>query len=62
MGKILTPIEALNQLGIFRLAARIYDLKQAGWPITNFRLRTDNGVIVGHYYLSADKERWPESQ
>lgn len=32
-GKSITPIEALDEFGCFRLGARIYDLKQAGHTI-----------------------------
>lgn len=32
-GKTLTPIEALNEYGIFRLSARVFELKLEGWPI-----------------------------
>ena len=32
-GGKLTPIEALDRFGCFRLGARIYDLKRAGWKI-----------------------------
>ena len=29
----ITPLEALNDLGIYRLGARIYDLRQSGHKI-----------------------------
>lgn len=29
----ITPLEALNRYGIFRLASRIHDLKRDGWKI-----------------------------
>lgn len=32
-GKAITPIEALERWGCFRLAARIGDLRQQGWQI-----------------------------
>lgn len=32
-GKSITPIEALNQYGIMRLGARIYDLRNQGYDI-----------------------------
>ena len=32
-GKPITPIEALGEYGVFRLGARIHDLKHAGHPI-----------------------------
>ena len=59
-GKILTPMEALDMFGCFRLAARIYELKDKGWPIHCERKTTDSGKIVGHYSLNLDKNWWPE--
>lgn len=59
-GKILTPMEALDMFGCFRLAARIYELKDKGWPIYCERKPTDSGKIVGHYSLTQDKNWWPE--
>jgi len=32
-GKSLTPLDALNKFGCFRLGARIYDLKEQGHTI-----------------------------
>lgn len=32
-GLSITPIDALNKFGCFRLGARIYDLKQGGMKI-----------------------------
>ena len=32
-GKAITPIDALNHYGCFRLGARIYELKEQGHPI-----------------------------
>lgn len=32
-GKSITPIDALNNYGCFRLSARIYDLRKEGYPI-----------------------------
>jgi hypothetical protein len=37
-GKTLTPIDALNQYGCFRLAARIKDLRDAGHDIASVQL------------------------
>lgn len=59
-GKVITPIEALDMFGCFRLSARIYELKDSGWPIHCERKPTDSGKIVGHYSLVQDKNWWPE--
>jgi len=58
-GKELTPLEALNSYGCFRLAARVYDLKQSGWPIHCERRTMDNDKVVGVYTLSMNKNEWP---
>ena len=34
-GNTLTPIEALNMFGCFRLGARICELRQRGYEIVN---------------------------
>lgn len=60
LGKTITPREALDKFGSFRLAARIHDLKSEGWPIHCNRERVDSGAIVGVYYLDPDKTKWPE--
>jgi hypothetical protein len=49
-GKSLTPLEALERFGCFRLGARIYDLKQA-----DVKIATDivekNGKRFASYRL-----------
>ena len=32
-GRTITPIEALEEFGCFRLAARVKDLRDAGYPV-----------------------------
>lgn len=59
-GKELTPIEALESFGCFRLASRIYDLKQDGWPIHCERRAMHNGKVVGVYTLNMNKSEWPD--
>ena len=50
-GKILTPIEALNKFGCFRLAARISDLRSQGHTIWTSNV-TKNGKTFAGYSLS----------
>lgn len=38
-GYSLTPLEAMDLFGCIRLAARIYDLRQDGWPIEDEKVR-----------------------
>jgi hypothetical protein len=48
----LTPIDALNRLGCFRLAARIAELRADGWVIEN------RGKGHARYVLIAEATPW----
>lgn len=50
-GKTITPAQALNQYGCFRLGARIYDLKKDGYSIDSRIVRTENGKKYAEYSL-----------
>lgn len=50
-GKCLTPIEALEKFGSFRLAARIYELRNQGWPIVKDRIEVGGGRYVASYSI-----------
>ena len=53
-GKRITPIDALNLYGCFRLSAIIFTLRKDGFPIvTNFK--TANGKTFAEYELTYDK-------
>lgn len=60
-GASITPLEALRMFGCFRLAGRIFELKEKGWPIISERLEVEKGRRVGHYTLQTDRNLWPES-
>ena len=45
-GQELTPMQALNSFGCFRLASRIWNLRKKGYPIES---RRENGYAV--YYM-----------
>lgn len=47
----LTPIDALNGCGCFRLAARIADLRNDGHEILTKNLHLPNGKTVAQYRL-----------
>lgn len=51
----ITPMEALNELGIFRLGARVFELRESGMPIETCReeVRCRNGetAVVARYVL-----------
>jgi len=46
----ITPLDALNLYGCFRLSGRIYDLKQQGYNIKP-RIIKRNGKRFAFYYL-----------
>ena len=50
-GKGITPIDALNKFGCFRLAARISDLRRDGHTIFTDTV-TQNGKSFASYKLS----------
>lgn len=54
-GNSITPIEALNKFGCFRLGARIYDLKCAGHNIITVPVTTAAGKRIACYRLIAAK-------
>ena len=49
-GKSLTPIDALNEFGCFRLASRILDLRSMGYDIRARRLNQGEKSF-SQYYL-----------
>jgi hypothetical protein len=53
-GRSITPIEALNLFGCFRLSARIHDLrhKQGYDNIVTERVLTSSGKYVAQYRLA----------
>lgn len=48
----LTPLEALERFGCFRLAARVRDLRERGHAIAVERHELANGKKVARYRLS----------
>lgn len=49
----LTPQDALQKIGCFRLAARIHELRKAGYEIKQV-LKTRNGKHFAEYHLKED--------
>ena len=59
----ITPGDALNEIGCFRLAARINDLKRMGHNIRTERYTTPRGASVAKYVLEVPpKVRTIEAQ
>jgi hypothetical protein len=50
-GARLTPLEALDRFGCFRLGARIWELKQRGAAISCRLVETAGGKRVAEYSL-----------
>lgn len=51
-GGSITPIDALNEFGSFRLGARIAELREEGWPIESKWVVTPTGKRVKSYSLT----------
>ena len=50
-GRTLTQLEALKLFGCFRLASRVFDLREKGLNIQKRRVTTSTGKTVCEYYL-----------
>lgn len=50
-GRSITPLEALNRFGIFRLAAVVHELRDEGLPIVTEKLQVSPRKRVANYYL-----------
>ena len=48
-GEKLTPIDALNRFGCFRLGARIYDLRRLGHNITKTTVERGGKKFACYY-------------
>lgn len=51
-GNGITPMDALNLCGCFRLSARIADLKRKGYPIVTEKVKVEGGKYVARYHLA----------
>ena len=50
-GTHITALDALKWIGSMRLAARVYDIKQEGYPVDKY-VRTIDGKRVTYYFRS----------
>jgi len=48
-GTHLSAIDALNMIGTMRLAARVYDIKQEGYPVDKY-VSEQNGKRITYYH------------
>ena len=58
-GRSITPLEALGLYGVFRLAARMKELRERGWAISTEIRRDPNGKVYATYTLDAPKSILP---
>jgi len=56
-GGALTPKDALNMFGSFRLSARIFDLREAGWPIHDARVQVGPRTWVALFSMEKDAKQ-----
>ena len=52
----ITPMEALDRYGCFRLAARIYELRQKGHDISMLKIQVGTNKHVARYTLVMSAE------
>ena len=52
-GKHLTPLDALDLYGCFRLASRVFDLRKAGHSIL-MKSVTNNGKTFASYFMAVE--------
>lgn len=48
----ITPMDALDLCGCFRLSARIADLKKRGYDIVTEKVKVEGGKYVARYHLA----------
>ena len=53
-GNTITPLEALNKFGIFRLAAVVHELRDEGLPIVTEKIQVSPKKRVAQYCLPKD--------
>jgi hypothetical protein len=51
-GHRLTPLDALELFGCFRLAARVYELRREGWVIVERTVETASGKRIAEYSIT----------
>jgi len=49
--RTITAMESVQMYGIYRLSARIYNLRQLGYNIVSHRMRTAEGKNFAKYQL-----------
>jgi hypothetical protein len=60
-GQSITQLEAIGLYSLFRLAARVHELKRQGWDIQTKIKRDANGSEYAEYVLAKGAERNPHN-
>ena len=55
-GRSISPLEALGLYGVFRLAARVFDLKAMGVDIQTLTKVDINGKLYAEYSINPNGE------
>ena len=56
-GEIITPFMAIDRWRCYRLAARIYDLRNEGHAIVTNRIRSAHGYVAGYRMVKTSPRR-----
>lgn len=51
-GRTLTPLDALRLFGVFRLGARIFDLKKKGYLINSTMIQVNNKRVASYQLIN----------
>ena len=55
-GKSITPLEALEKFGCFRLSARIFNLREDGYNIITKNITNDGKTFAEYHLLGKYKD------
>ena len=50
-GNKITPLDALEKFGVFRLGARILELRRQGYPVITEMKKLNNGKRIAEYRM-----------
>jgi len=56
-GSGITPLDALQRFGCFRLGARIFELRRMGWEIDSTMVKTVTGKRIALYKMKSEQDR-----
>jgi hypothetical protein len=50
-GERITPLDALSEIGCFRLSGRIFEIREEGYDVRTEIIKTKSGKRIARYYL-----------